>query len=157
MLHWEVYNWDRDFSSMEALYKTFPSLTFIWPHAGFGSASRLRTVIETFPNVMVTLSKKEAEQDALSEDKSENIGAPLIDSCGVIKPEWYQLLVDHPDRFMFGTDAHKDFAGRNTKRSCAHAENSCSTPQTAAKAIAFQNAKRVYLPSVAEVAEDDAE
>ncbi len=145
MLHWEVYDWSRDWPRMSALYAQWPQLVFIWPHAGFGSAAQVREVIEKHPNVMMTLSKTEQGQDALSAEKSEQIGPPLIDACGRIDAEWNRLLLDHPERFLFATDAHKDFRWNRYERIVHRWRNILKQlPGPIARQIAHGNAMRVY-------------
>ena len=72
MLHWEVYDWKRDWPLFDALYTRFPKVIFIWPHAGFASHDQVATVMSSHDNVVVTLSKKERPKRALSsEEKME--------------------------------------------------------------------------------------
>src|SRR5262249_22457451 len=93
MTHWEVYDWERDWPGMRALYARFPKLTFVWPHAGFGSPEQVETVLSASPNVVITLSKKEMEQASLSdEEKSDALGGPVVDDCGRLHPEWKALI-----------------------------------------------------------------
>jgi hypothetical protein len=102
MTHWEVYNWERDWPVFHQLYEKYPTLTFIWPHAGFGSAVQAETVLSQHANVMLTLSKLEKDQRSLSsEEKTEQLGGAIVDECGSILPEWRALIERFPTRFMF--------------------------------------------------------
>jgi hypothetical protein len=146
MTHWEVYDWERNWPTLHRLYESFPGITFIWPHAGFGSAEQAETVLSQHKNVMITLSKMEKDQSALSdEDKTEQLGGAMIDECGRILPEWRAVLDKYPTRFMFATDAHKDFRwskyGDVVKRWRMILGQ---LPEPQAKMIAWQNAERVY-------------
>jgi len=108
LTHWEVYDWDRDWPLFDRLYAKFPTLPFVWPHAGFGSALQARTVLAGHPNVRITLSKLEQPQVSLSdEEKASQLGGAIVDDCGTLLPEWRALLEAYPDRFLFATDAHK--------------------------------------------------
>jgi hypothetical protein len=146
MTHWEVYNWDRDWPGFHALYAHFPGVTFVWPHAGFASPEQVRTVLSSHANVMITLSKKEKDQNALSsEEKEEMLGDAIVDNDGLLLPEWRDLIEKYPDRFMFATDAHKDFRWakygqvvNQWRRILAQLSDPI------AQAIAWGNAKRVY-------------
>ena len=102
MTHWEVYNWERDWPVFHQLYEKYPTLTFIWPHAGFGSAVQAETVLSQHTNVMLALSKIEKDQRSLSsEEKTEQLGGAIVDECGSILPEWRALIERFPTRFMF--------------------------------------------------------
>lgn len=146
MTHWEVYNWERDWPAFHQLYEKFPNLTFIWPHAGFGSAVQAENVLSQHANVMITLSKLEKDQRSLSsEEKTEQLGGAIVDECGSILPEWRALIDKFPTRFMFATDAHKDFRWAKYTDVISRWRNilgQLSDPQ--AKMIAWENAERVY-------------
>jgi hypothetical protein len=146
MTHWEVYAWGRDWPAFHELYSRFPGVTFIWPHAGFASADQVRTVLSSNANVIVTLSKKETDQRALSsEEKASVLGGAVVDRCAMLLPEWRDLLENYPHRFMFATDAHKDF------RWARYAEVVKrwrlilgQLPEPVARALAWDNAERIY-------------
>ncbi len=146
MIHWEVYDWNRDWPAFHALYSRFPNVTFIWPHAGFASADQVRTVVSSHANVMVTLSKKEKAQGAVSsEEKAEKLAGPIVDNCGKLLPEWRELLEKYPDRFMFATDAHKDFRWAVYAQVVKQWRVILGQfPQPTARALAWGNAERVY-------------
>lgn len=146
MAHWEVYDWNRDWPAFDALYSRFPKLTFIWPHAGFASADQVRTVLSSHANVVVTLSKKEKDQGAMSsEEKAEMLGGAIVDSCGKLLPEWRALFEKYPDRFMFATDAHKDFRWAQYADVVKQWRLILGQlPEPLAKALAWGNAERVY-------------
>jgi hypothetical protein len=146
MTHWEVYAWDRDWPVFDQLYSHFPGVTFIWPHAGFASADQVRTVLSSHANVTVTLSKNEGDQRALSsEEKAKALGGPLVDRCGRLLPEWRELLEKYPDRFMFATDAHKDFRwARYTEVVKRWRLILGQLPEPVARSLAWGNAERIY-------------
>lgn len=146
MTHWEVYDWKRDWPVFHQLYGKFPELTFIWPHAGFGSAGQAQTVLSQHANVMITLSKLEKDQRSLSsEEKSDQLGGAIVDECGSILPEWRALIDKFPARFMFATDAHKDFRWAKYTDVVSRWRNILGQlPVPQAEMIAWQNAERVY-------------
>jgi amidohydrolase family protein len=146
MLHWEVYDWNRDWPAFHALYSRFPKITFVWPHAGFASHEQVALVLASHDNVVVTLSKKErAKRSLSSEEKNEMLGEPVVDACGRLLREWRDLFAKYPDRFMFATDAHKDH------RWARYAEIVeqwrlilGQLPDPLAQSLAWRNAERVY-------------
>jgi len=148
MAHWEVYDWDRDWPGFKRLYADYPGQVFIWPHAGFGSAAQVAEVLADRSNVVVTLSKKEESNRALSDrGKAGLLGDALVDECGTLRPEWRSLLLKHADRFLFATDAHKDFRWERYARIVERwrAILAQLPPETAA-AMAYRNAERLYAP-----------
>jgi len=146
MVHWEVYDWNRDWPEFHALYSRFPKIIFIWPHAGFASADQVGAVLSSHANVMITLSKKEKDQQALSsEEKEIMLGESIVDNCGRLLPEWRKLIEMYPDRFMFATDAHKDFRWKKYAKVVEQWRGilgQLSAP--VAQALAWRNAERIY-------------
>jgi len=146
MIHWEVYDWNRDWPAFHALYARFPGVIFIWPHAGFASHEQVSTVLSAHPNVMVTLSKKEKEKHSLSNPgKAEALGEPVTDSCGKLLPEWRELFAKYPDRFMFATDAHKDSRWARYVEIVEQWRYILGQlPDPIAQSLAWRNAERTY-------------
>ena len=144
--HWEAYNWSRDWPAFDALYGAFPAITFIWPHAGFGSAPQVETVIASRPNVMVTLSKKELSERSVSDPRlAAELAPAMVDACGVVLPEWRRLLEKHPDRFLFATDAHKDFRWARYESVVDQWRLILGQlPAPLAENVAWRNAERLY-------------
>jgi Amidohydrolase len=146
MIHWEVYDWNRDWPAFHALYSRFPGLTFIWPHAGFASHEQVSTVLSSHSNVIVTLSKKEKATTSLtSDEKSEMLGEAVVDSCGMLLREWRELFARYPDRFMFATDAHKGFRWARYVEVVEHWRLILGQlPDPLAQSLAWRNAERAY-------------
>jgi len=146
MLHWEVYDWNRDWPAFHALYARFPAVTFIWPHAGFASQEQVAAVLSSHGNVIVTLSKKEQRAGSLSsEEKSEMLGEAVVDDCGVLRAEWRDLFTRYPERFMFATDAHKRFRWAKYAQVVEQWRLILGQlPDPLAQALAWRNAERVY-------------
>jgi predicted TIM-barrel fold metal-dependent hydrolase len=146
MTHWEVYDWTRDWPRLSEFYRRFPAQTFIWPHAGFADARQVDEVLSRHPNVVATLSKKEQDQRALSDnEKAAQLGPALVDGCGVLRPDWKELVLRHQDRFLFATDAHKDFRWRKYGDVVAVWRSILGQlPVETAEKIAYRNAQRVY-------------
>jgi amidohydrolase family protein len=146
MLHWEVYDWDRDWPGFDALYARFPGVTFIWPHAGFASYEQVAKVLSSHPNVVVTLSKKEKAPGSISsEEKREMLGEPVVNACGRLLAEWRELFMKYPDRFMFATDAHKNYRWVRYGEVVEQWRLILGQlPDPVAQALAWRNAERVY-------------
>jgi len=146
MLHWEVYDWKRDWPAFHALYTRFSAVTFIWPHAGFASHQQVATVMSSHDNVMVALSKKERRAESLSsEEKEEMLGEAVVDACGALRREWRELFVRYPERFMFATDAHKQFRWAKYAEVVEQWRRILGQlPDPLAQALAWRNAERVY-------------
>jgi hypothetical protein len=148
MTHWEVYDWDRDWPRFDGLYGAFPDQVFIWPHAGFGTAEQLATVLAAHRNVMATLSKKDmagVSANFASAERDEDVGPPAVDNCGTLRPDWRAAILRFPDRLMFATDAHKPqrwaaytYIVRRWRLILAQ------LPPEAARALAYDNAARLY-------------
>jgi hypothetical protein len=147
MLHWEVYDWERDWPAMSAIYSASPQVTFIWPHGGFGSADQVRTVIQGHPNVVVTLSKRigDARATLRNAQQASKLGDPVIDECRQMRPEWLKLLQDYPERFMFATDAHDTQLWERYGRIVRRWRGILGQlPPELARGIAVGNASRIY-------------
>ena len=146
MAHWEVYDWDRDWPNFRRLYAEYPKQIFIWPHAGFGNARQVAEVLATNANVVVTLSKKEEASRSLSDrGKAALLGEALVDDCGTLVAEWRALILKYPERFLFATDAHKDFRWERYARIVKRWRAILGQlPPEPAAAVAFQNAERLY-------------
>lgn len=146
MTHWEVYNWERDWPLFKKLYASFPQITFIWPHGGFGSIKQMNQVLQESPNVLITLSKREKEQGALSDSsKMDKLGKAMIDENGNIKPKWLKMIKKYPKRFLFATDAHKDFRWDEYEKIIEQYRNILGQlPQKLAYKIAWENAEKLY-------------
>jgi Amidohydrolase len=150
MTHWEVYDWARDWPEFDKLYGAYPKQIFIWPHLGFARAQQAIAVLSVHPNVWATLSKKEengknGRQNLADREKGKDIGGPVSDQCGNLKPGWRDVLVRFSDRLMFATDAHK----KNRWASYASIVRRwrvilAQLPPDAASKIAYDNAARLY-------------
>jgi hypothetical protein len=151
MLHWEVYQWARDWPRMSELYAKHPKATFVWPHAGFASVEQVRMVVDKHPNVMVLLSKNETRPKdkekmmQTSQEKKDALSTGVVDDCRMLLPAWRALLEEHPNRFLFATDAHVDFRWK-TYEKVVHRWRGILGQLSAptAKAIAWSNAIKLY-------------
>lgn len=146
MLHWEVYDWQRDWPAFDGLYARFPNVTFIWPHAGFASAEQVALVLAAHDNVVITLSKKERANTFLtSEEKGERLGGPVVDPCGRLLEQWRSLFLRYPGRFLFATDAHKSSRWPRYADIVKQWRTILGQlPAPVAESIAWRNAEQLY-------------
>ena len=148
MAHWEVYDWSRDRPKFDTLYATYPDQIFIWPHLGFGTAAQVAAVLEAHPNVWGTVSKRERANDIFVDaQKAGAIGGAAVDPCGNVLPEWRRLMERFSDRLMFATDAHRSERWDHYTKIVARWRMILGQlPPNVAKAIAYDNAARLYSP-----------
>lgn len=150
MTHWEVYAWERDWPRFDRLYAAWPEQVFIIPHMAFGSPEQVRTLLDRHANLAMTMSKKDSDQDSLSDaTKAARLGRAMVDRCRVLKPRWKSLLTAYSGRILFATDAHKPHRWGKYGRYVASGRAILGQlPEAAARAIAHENAERLYGVSV---------
>jgi predicted TIM-barrel fold metal-dependent hydrolase len=125
-------DWER------ALEQT-PSTTFIWAHSGPSRPEVLRGLLERHPNLYADLS-------ALNPVFFEVRGRAVPPELMIDGPDWIQLLEDHSDRFLFGTDNYTAEAYTGTADLVAYVRDEVFSQLSAEaiEAIAHGNAERVY-------------
>ncbi|MGP1684900.1 MAG: hypothetical protein ACTS8S_21465 [Giesbergeria sp.] len=80
-----------------------------------------------------------------SEEKTVQLGGAIVDECGAVLPQWRALIDKYPTRFLFATDAHKDFRWAKYTDVVARWRNILGQlPHAQAEMIAWQNAERIY-------------
>jgi len=123
MIHWEFYNWERDHTNFYELFKRYPRIPFIIIHGGFGPAQFNHELLKRFDNVHIMLSKKDLihlgrwwftykgvwinANGPSSKQKQSKLGYAILDPNGRINWQWMNILIEFPDRVLFGTDCHK--------------------------------------------------
>jgi hypothetical protein len=80
---------------LERALRAAPETTFIWAHAGHGSADVVRGLLERNGNLLADLSARTPWIGP---------GTVLLQPNGLLEPGWARLLADYPDRFMIGLD-----------------------------------------------------
>ncbi len=157
MTHFEVYAWERDWPRMSAMFARDRGQIFIIPHMAFGSIAQAREILDTHPNVYLTISKKELtlkdippEDDGpmagLTDDaKAAKLGDGILDQCLRLKPEWKDFLIAYQDRLLYATDAHKDFRWPYYREIIqTFRRYAADLPEEAQRKIAYRNAERLY-------------
>lgn len=73
-----------------------PGTTFVWAHAGgILPPEQVSALLDACPNVFADLSAR---------DPKRYVRTPITDARGHLLPEWRAVVMDHPDRFMVGSD-----------------------------------------------------
>jgi len=157
MAHFEVYAWERDWPRISAMFARDREQIFIVPHMAFGSIAQAREILDTHPNVYLTISKKEetlkdldpeaeGPMAGLSDDaKAATLGEGMLDACVRLKPEWRDFLIAYEDRLLYATDAHKDFRWPYYRTLIQMFRRyAADLPDETQKKIAYQNAERLY-------------
>lgn len=130
------------------LLTEFAKGTVVLSHCGkTTTADDIRKFLVQYPNVFCDLGYRSAPQ-ATDESRSDPLrmifwGGAFMRSAG-LKPEWLQLVEDHPDRFMVAIDdvtSWEQFDEVVTAIRTGLLDK--LTPATAEK-VAFRNAVRVY-------------
>jgi hypothetical protein len=80
---------------LERAVAASPNTTFIWAHAGHGSATTLRPLLARYPNLYADLAARTPWLGP---------GTVLTRADGALQPEWGALLAEYPDRFVIGFD-----------------------------------------------------
>lgn len=153
MVHWELYNLDRDQKDFFKLFRKFPEVKFIMPHMGFGKLDRIERILKEHPNVYMTISKKTLPKSKapISDPKViAELGDSYLDKkTGLIKEDWRELLIKYQDRLLFATDAHKKFRWKKYTKVIKEYRNHISQlPKEVVDKISFQNAEKLYKISV---------
>jgi hypothetical protein len=78
------------------LCRAHPDTRFLWAHAGVMLApAEVERVLTGCPNVSAELSAR---------DPWRHVANPIADAAGRLLPEWRDLVLRYPDRFMVGSD-----------------------------------------------------
>jgi len=119
---------------IDTIYEIEPAVTVIWAHAGtYPYPDLLADYLHRYPRLYVDLSVRD---NRIAPD-----GKQLAD-------RWYNLFVQHPDRFLVGVDTFST----NRWREYGVVTRSIRSwlqqlPQDVAQRLAYHNARRILLPS----------
>lgn len=74
-----------------------PKTRFVWAHAGgILPPDEVAALLDGCPNVVADLTARDPKRYVLT---------PIADESGHLLPEWRELVLAYPDRFMVGSDA----------------------------------------------------
>ena len=78
-----------DCDVIHRIFNHNPDAVVLWAHSGFDNPDQIRALLERYPNLWSDLAfrNEHAVQD-------------------IVDPEWRQLFMDFPDRFVLGTDTY---------------------------------------------------
>ena len=108
----------------------------LWNHCGNdGWADDVRSMMDKHPNLFCELSYRYPPV-------SKKIFIQIFDSSGV-DSSWRELMEDHSDRFMVGSDAHSSTEFVGSIKTIRKGLLPNLKPDTARK-IAYQNAQRLF-------------
>lgn len=83
-----------DYRFLAPLCQQHSKVRFLWAHAGgILGPEHARGILKTCPNVWIELSARDPF----------HYGG-LVDQHGTLLPAWREMLIENPQRFMFGTD-----------------------------------------------------
>ena len=78
-----------DSSAVENIFAYDENAIVLWAHSGFETSAEIDRMLSQYPNLWADLAfRYEHESD------------------GRVMPEWRELFLKHPDRFMLGTDTY---------------------------------------------------
>ena len=78
-----------DSDAIHRIFKHNPDALVLWAHSGFDNADEIRALLERYPNLWSDLAFRD-----------EQVLQDQID------PEWRDLFIDFPNRFVLGTDTY---------------------------------------------------
>ena len=78
-----------DSDAIHRIFKHDPDAVVLWAHSGFDDPDQIRALLEKYPNLWSDLAFR--NEHALQD---------------IVDPEWRELFIDFPDRFVLGTDTY---------------------------------------------------
>lgn len=115
---------------IDTIYDIAPDQAVIWAHAGtFPYPDLVADYLRRYPALSIDLSMRDER----------------IAPDGRLDDAWYQLFMDHPDRFMVGVDTYSQQRWNNFDSAVAVMRNWLSQlPADVAERLAFANAAAVF-------------
>lgn len=116
---------------------------------GHMTVGLLRQLIEAHPNLYLRLKILDSPGpcQVVENVPLERVDGPGGGTWGAIRSEWYDLIVDHPDRFvlggdeLFGTDSGATTGAPTTRGTWSLLGQ---LPEATARTIACENPRRLY-------------
>jgi hypothetical protein len=131
--HGLVLHSHSDADAIERQFAQWPQARILWAHAGFDSPERVRAMLAKHPALWCDL--------AFRSDHAPG---------GELEPDWKQLFLDFPDRFLVGTDT---FTPERWPYVVEHARWSrqwlAQLPPAVAEKIAWRNGEALFAEAAA--------
>jgi hypothetical protein len=123
-----VLHTHSDADAVERQFRQFPQARILWAHAGFDPPQTVRAMLERHPGLDCDL--------AFRSDHAAD---------GQLDPAWRALFLDHPGRFLLGTDT---FTPERWHYVVPHAQAArawlATLPAPVAEAVAWRNGERLF-------------
>jgi hypothetical protein len=117
-----------DADAVERLFRLDPDARILWAHAGFERPDRVREMLRTYRNLWADL--------AFRNDHG---------SGGKVAPEWREVFLEFPDRFMVGTDTYTPERWHYVVEHAAWSRGWLSDlPADVAERIAWKNGEALF-------------
>ena len=120
-----------DDAAIELLMAHAPGARLIWAHTGIGGvpATRVRALLARYPRLMGELSYRPG----------------LTSASGGLSDEWKDLLTNHSERFLVGSDTWVNARWAGYEGLMAEARRwLADLPEPAARRIAWENGARLF-------------
>jgi len=161
MVHWENYNWERDWPDFNELFLKYPDVNFIIPHCAYTDYEHINEILNRHKNVFVTISKKDmfhfrkiwldkygdwvGRYSLKSKEKQSRLESSFLKTNGQIKHEWKSLIIAWQDQFLFGTDCHTPAAWAHYPQIIeVWREILAQLPKNICEKVAYKNAEKLY-------------
>lgn len=122
-----------DADAIERQFAQWPQARILWAHAGFDTPDRVRALLAKYPTLWCDL--------AFRTDHAPG---------GELDPDWKALFLEHPDRFLVGTDS---FTPERWPYVVEHARWArqwlAALPPAVAERIAWRNGETLFAAAIA--------
>ena len=117
-----------DVDAVERLFKQWPQARILWAHAGFDQPERVAEMLKKYRNLWADL--------AFRTDHG---------SGGKVDPAWRAVFLQHPDRFMVGTDTYTPERWHYVPEHARWSREWLSgLPRDVAERIAWKNGEQLF-------------
>lgn len=115
---------------IDTIYEIEPQATVIWAHAGtFPYPDLVADYLQRYPDLYVDLSMRDER----------------IAPQGSLADSWYDVFVQHPDRFLIGVDTYSTHRWRNYAAAIDRIRTWLEQlPKGVAARLAFENSARLF-------------
>jgi hypothetical protein len=112
LTHFEAWAWDRDKAHFDKLFAAWPQQRFVLPSLAYGSADKADAILSAHPNLWGVISRLvDGRYEFVDPGKAAKLGPSMFDECGMLRPEWRDVLIKHSDRLMYGSDFYANQSG----------------------------------------------